>query len=359
MSEVSTISPSSPQASPGATDAPPCTPVKRIKNQADVEVFRSTEAYRKVRAFVDGCCVAVRGLKRSEAPLLSDAPQYLQALANGFKTLRDWVAEIPLHDMSQQRFGNKAFRDLHDRIDALAVSAVIRPVVEAAAGYSSSVVREDLECELLGYLKDSFGNSTRIDFGTGHELHFFLFLMVLLEAAGVSSLSNEEDQRAILRVVVLRTFWDYLDFMRLLQKHYSLEPAGSHGVWGLDDYHHLPFIFGAAQLSGADDPASPAQSPILPKHITDRSHVDRLRGEYMYFEMIGWIMDNKKGPFHEHSSVLYNVSGIDQWSRIEGGMIKMYDGEVLNKYNIVQHLLFGPHFPFVKGTTASDSSPTL
>jgi serine/threonine-protein phosphatase 2A activator len=41
--------------------------------------------------------------------------------------------------------------------------------------------------------------------------------------------------------------------------------------------------------------------------------------------------------------MLYNISGIDEWSRIAAGMMKMFDAEVLSKYNVVQHLLFGTH----------------
>ncbi len=84
--------------------------------------------------------------------------------------------------------------------------------------------------------------------------------------------------------------------MRVLQSTYWLEPAGSHGVWGLDDYHFLPFLFGSAQLRGTvlihhhiSCSRPPGHKYIRPKAIHDAEIVDEYAKHYIYFACIKFI----------------------------------------------------------------------
>ncbi|MEQ2157597.1 hypothetical protein GOODEAATRI_003350 [Goodea atripinnis] len=119
--------------------------------------------------------------------------------------------------------------DVSEVAEAL-VSAVL-PAEKAAAAP-----------EIAVYLKESVGNPTRIDYGTGHEAAFAAFLCCLCKVGAL----RISDQLAI----VFKVFNRYLQVMRKLQRTYRMEPAGSQGVWGLDDFQFLPFIWGSSQFIG-------------------------------------------------------------------------------------------------------------
>lgn len=83
-----------------------------------------------------------------------------------------------------------------------------------------------------------------MDYGTGHEAAFGIFLLCLTLIRFFEPALEEE------RNLVLVVFTRYFRLCWKLQDVYRLEPAGSHGVWGLDDYSFLGYIFGSGQLRG-------------------------------------------------------------------------------------------------------------
>ena len=199
------------------------------------------------------------------------------------------------------------------------------------------LVRELLPAELYGaevelgpYLLDSFGNPIRIDYGTGHELHFCIFLYCLNRLG----LLTQADFTA----AVVRVFHQYLQLCRKMQRTYGMEPAGSRGVWALDDHQFLPFIFGAGQLVGSKE--------YTPNAVLDERLMAEQAEHNLYFSCIHYIYSTERGPFFEHSPDLYQISGVPSWEKINLGLIRKYEDDVLSKWPVLQHVLFGKLFAF-------------
>lgn len=68
--------------------------------------------------------------------------------------------------------------------------------------------------------------------------------------------------------------------------------------------------------------------------------------DYLYLDAIKFIKEVKSGsPFAETSPMLNDISALPSWEKINGGMLKLYEGEVLKKLPVIQHLCFGSLFP--------------
>lgn len=292
-------------------------PKRMVQVPADMVKWTKSEAYSEYVGFILALNESVKGKTLTGDLVISEVTSKVLAVLD---KLDDWVRAIP--PVSQpQRFGNSAFRTWLKKVHEES-----RRLLSAAlpAKFHPALV------ELVAYFQDSFGNMTRIDYGTGHEMSFAMFLCCLFKVGAWT----EVDSAA----VVLSVFQRYLELVRHLQLEYRMEPAGSHGVWSLDDYQFLPFVWGSGQL--VDHPT------IEPKAFTAPGCAEALSKDYMFMGCIEFITKVKTGPFHEHSNQLWNISGVGTWAKVNAGLVKMYKAEVLGKFPVVQHVLFGHLLPF-------------
>ncbi|KLU87970.1 serine/threonine-protein phosphatase 2A activator 1 [Magnaporthiopsis poae ATCC 64411] len=372
-------------------------PSKRIHDGPDVAHFLTSKAYRDICVFVLQLNRALCPRRRTDAPTAvaaaaagsgggvlsrpaaaaaattsftlathrndSPAVRRLQALLDKVGAIIDDAPPDP----GPRRFGNVAFRTWHkllgERADALLEEALAPEVLGFGSGESEDAVKsgesdakpegsKDISAkeELKAYFLGGFGSSQRLDYGTGHELSFVAFLGGLWKLGAFADAASSQPGD-VERSIVLGVIEPYLKVVRKLILTYTLEPAGSHGVWGLDDHSFVPYIFGSAQLTRPIDESEPmpleGSMPRAPKpsDILKPETVEVQRELNMYFSAVGFINDVKKGPFWEHSPILFDVSGIkDGWGKINKGMIKMFNAEVLSKFPVVQHFPFGSLF---------------
>ncbi|KAJ7246605.1 hypothetical protein B0H12DRAFT_1235533 [Mycena haematopus] len=266
-------------------------PTLKIQTDEDVQIWRRSRSYQDYAIFLRRLNESVVG--RDIPPTDSVPSEAIRNIIALLDSLDAWIDEIP-PQISPQRFGNLAFRTWGKRLEEESDSLLGNLLPSTYAAVIPQV---------KPYLLTSFGSFGRMDYGTGHETSFALFLLCLTLTRFLHPTPDEE------RAIVLTVFPRYLRLCWRLQDVYRLEPAGSHGVWGLDDSSFLGYIFGSAQLR-------------------DQTEIP--------------VSAVKHGPFHEHSSQLYSIAtGVPNWSKVNSGLFKMYEAEVLMKRVVVQHIPLG------------------
>ncbi|EGW31231.1 uncharacterized protein SPAPADRAFT_141506 [Spathaspora passalidarum NRRL Y-27907] len=305
------------------------TPVKRITTRDDLDKWLDSQTFNQVLSFITDLQESIVGKPNDEPITESQIVTQLQAVLDSINTIIDNHPVIQEKDIS--RFGKVEFRDFYDNVAKQSPSLL-----------SPLLTNQEHTLEIATYFNESWGDRTRIDYGSGHELNFICVLFCLKQLDCITP----QDYPGLL----LHVFTKYMKTMRRLQKQYWLEPAGSHGVWGLDDYHFLPFLFGAAQLS--------THPHMKPKSIHNPELVEMYKNKYMYMECIDFINNIKttrngeKLSIRWHSPMLDDISAAKSWAKIKEGMVKMYKVEVLGKLPIMQHFMFGQLIPCPPGVSA-------
>ena len=282
-------------------------PSRRIFTDADLTHFLSSPAHSRIVGFIEQLAQTVPGQVPPQSTQLTASETSLVLLLDKFELE---IEQFPIDPTSRDsaRFGDKTFRDW--------LASISRIVLEGCFN----------DEETRTYLLGSFGDATRVDFGTGHELNCLVFLLVLVDR-GVLQISSR---------LVLGVFWRYLRLVRSVLTRFRLEPAGSHGVWGLDEYFHLSFLFGAAQLTGSHGHClSPA---ALFACSNSNPHSD---SSSLFEYALNTVIWSKRTPLQVSAPVLWSISQVETWERVTLGLVRMYLAEVLGKRPVVQHLVFG------------------
>lgn len=235
-------------------------PKKLINKGADLVVWTKSEAYHDMISFIMIVNNSVKGKRISDNYTTS---QPIEKFVKILDTLSEWVDAIPPIDQPQ-RFGNKAFRQWHDKLKENSESLL-------------STLLDDQQkpatVELAAYFNNGFGDYTRLDYGTGHEASFVGLLCCLMKMRVFS----EEDAAS----VALKLFNRYIELCRKIQITYRLEPAGSQGVWGLDDYQFVPFIWGSSQLI--------AHPELTPSSFVKEGVPAAWKHDYMFMAAVDFI----------------------------------------------------------------------
>ncbi len=148
-------------------------PSRRILSAKDLELFIASPTYDLLISFVFALTDAVRDCPVSALDQdggREGVSESVHKIVDVLDQVEEVVKQCPAEDAGGSRFGNKAFRTFLDALEN----------VQERWHRQIGVQQNEAIEEVATYFLQSFGNRTRIDYGSGHELNFIIWLYVYL-----------------------------------------------------------------------------------------------------------------------------------------------------------------------------------
>ncbi|EDO07387.1 Phosphotyrosyl phosphate activator (PTPA) family protein [Babesia bovis T2Bo] len=248
-----------------------------------------------------------------DKPIPSDSSGITNALDNMLHKITDLTNEYDPKEYKDCRYGNKGHtawvKALEERWNYIASN------LEAD---SMDISQENADL-IRKYFLRSFGNPVRIDYGTGHEMQFILFLKVLYDCGIIKD--------ADLSGVALNVMSSYFKLIQHLIDRYNLEPAGSKGVWGLDHFQFMPFLLGSAQLVSS--------TSIHPSEVIEGDYMMDHTDEYIFLQTLSYIKQKiKRVSLDIAAPMLYEICMTCSWHKINQGLMEMYINDIAHLIRI-------------------------
>ncbi|KAI6149577.1 Phosphotyrosyl phosphatase activator [Pisolithus tinctorius] len=321
-------------------------PTKRILSSLQLTAFQSSNIHNTTASYIEELDNSVIGVE------LVDELSILLMHFCVLDEIEDVVKSALPVDNKASRFVHLMFRTFYDKAED--------------AGSNAGVDRYAIRLRTLeitsAYWHNAWGNRERIDYGSEMELNYVGCecerLTVQVDSYPFPVCLERVD--VVSETITLRWRRTYIQGMRVLWSTCWLEPGGSHGVWSLDDYPILQFLFGSAQLGGMTVCVTVWTFRVTPqKAIHGNDVVDEVANGHMCFAYIKFIssvcgytcvsttcmvltgVTDKTASLRLHLPMLDDIPAVKTWEQVNARVIKVYKAKALGKLPDIQHLRFG------------------
>ncbi|XP_034097800.1 serine/threonine-protein phosphatase 2A activator [Drosophila albomicans] len=314
--------------------------VLRISKESDTVRWHSSVAYHELLGYIGRTSIAIQGVQQQSVRGDYPVSATMQRLCGIFDRLLEMTASQRGVDLGgivsvgvKQPQQQTQYREIKRLTIVEAYRSWSRTMLRCIFGLVEQALPPQ-QCEHVAelgqYLANAFGNPTRLDYGTGHELSFLFFLCALFRIKVL--LPADEPAAALL------LFQRYLKCVRRLQSQYGLNAAGFEGAYSLDDYQFVPYLWGAAQL--CYDP------PFQPRQLLQPAVFEQWRNDYLLAGCVAFVAESKEGSFATHSCQLWSITTLSSWPKVYRGLHNMYLKEMLNQFRMLRHVCFGQLMSF-------------